>query len=171
MISLIYDIPAINISCYLKIHSPIKVISLICCSVTHIFNHLVYRLHKLWQLWPLIWFIAFMHVTYIPYIYVHVDSFTVSLHNPNGRQMPAIKFVHGYCQWPLINIGNSYQSCYPFGLEQSKPKFAQPITKTWCAAIQLEAISHTPLAVLMPPGLDCVAVYYCSCGLHVDEIS
>ena len=168
MISLIYDIPAINISCHLKIHSPIKVISLICCSVTHIFDHLVYRLHKLWQLWPLIWFIAFMHVTCIPYICVHVDSFTVSLHNPNGRQMPAIKVVQGYCQWLLKNIGNSYQSCYPFVLEQSKPKFAQPITKTW-AAIQL-AISHTPLTVLIPPGWDCVAVY-CSCGLHVDEIS
>ena len=30
-----------------------------------------------------------------------LDSFTVSLHSPNGRQMPAVRSVQGDCQWPL----------------------------------------------------------------------
>ena len=31
---------------------------------------------------------------------VGIDAFTVSLHSPNGRQMPAIRAVQGDCQWP-----------------------------------------------------------------------
>ena len=37
------------------------------------------------------------------------DSFTVSLHSLNSRQMPAVKAVQGDCQWPLENGGNSHQ--------------------------------------------------------------
>ena len=41
---------------------------------------------------------------------VSIDSFTISLHSPNGRQMPAIRAVQGDCQWPLKNGGNSHWS-------------------------------------------------------------
>ena len=30
-----------------------------------------------------------------------LDSLTVSLHNPNGRHLPAVRAVQGDCQWPL----------------------------------------------------------------------
>ena len=30
-----------------------------------------------------------------------IDVFTVSLHNRNGRHLPAVKAVQGDCQWPL----------------------------------------------------------------------
>ena len=42
----------------------------------------------------------------------HLDSLTVSLHSPNGRQ-PAIWAVQGDYQWPLKSGGNSHQSCKP----------------------------------------------------------
>ena len=42
-----------------------------------------------------------------------IDHFTVSLHSPNSRYLPAVMAVQGDCQWPLQNGGNSHQSCEP----------------------------------------------------------
>ena len=56
-----------------------------------------------------------------------LDYFTVSLHSPNGRHLPAVRAVQGYCQWPLKNNGNSYWSLEPtmhcrWGFPQSTPR-------------------------------------------------
>ena len=51
------------------------------------------------------------------------DSFTVPLHSPNGRLMPAIRAVQGDCQWPMKNAGNSHL------LWNSNQYLDQPITK------------------------------------------
>ena len=37
---------------------------------------------------------------------VCLDSFTVSLHNPGGKILPAVGVVQGGCHWPLKNGGN-----------------------------------------------------------------
>ena len=39
-----------------------------------------------------------------------LDSFTVSLHSTNGRQMPAVRAAQRDCQLPLRNGGNSHHS-------------------------------------------------------------
>ena len=39
-----------------------------------------------------------------------LDPFTVSLHSPNGRRLPAVRAVQGDCKWPLKNGGNSHRS-------------------------------------------------------------
>ena len=38
------------------------------------------------------------------------DCFTVSLHSPYGRHLPAVGAVQGHCQMPLKNGWNSHQS-------------------------------------------------------------
>ena len=53
-----------------------------------------------------------------------VDSFTVSLHSPNGRRLPAVKAVQGDCQWAWANGGNSHRPRDPiihrlWGIPQS----------------------------------------------------
>ena len=47
------------------------------------------------------------------WIIMELDSFTVSLHSPNGRHLPAIRVVQGDCQWSMKNSGNSHQSREP----------------------------------------------------------
>ena len=42
-----------------------------------------------------------------------VDSFTVPLHNSNGRHLPAIRAVQRDHQWRLKNGGNSHGSLEP----------------------------------------------------------
>ena len=42
-----------------------------------------------------------------------LDSFTVSLHSPNGRQLPAVRAVQGDCQQILKNVWNPHQSYTP----------------------------------------------------------
>ena len=44
---------------------------------------------------------------------LHVDSFTVSLHIPYGRHLPAVRDVQGDCQQPLKNCGNFHWSHKP----------------------------------------------------------
>ena len=39
-----------------------------------------------------------------------IDYFTVSLHSPNGRHLPAVKAAQGDCQWILKNGRNSHRS-------------------------------------------------------------
>ena len=46
-------------------------------------------------------------------LWAAIDSFTVSLHSPNGRHMPAIRAVQGDCQWPLKHSKNFHRSCEP----------------------------------------------------------
>ena len=42
-----------------------------------------------------------------------LDSFTVSLHSPNGRQLPAVRVVQGDCQWPLTTVEISISDVSP----------------------------------------------------------
>ena len=48
-----------------------------------------------------------------PVMWQEIDSFTVSLHSPNGWHLPAIGAVQKDCQWPLKNGGNCHWSCKP----------------------------------------------------------
>ena len=43
---------------------------------------------------------------------VAIDSFTVSLHSPNGRHLPAIRAMQGDCQWPwkMVEIPTGHVS-------------------------------------------------------------
>ena len=55
-----------------------------------------------------------------------LDSFTVPLHSPNGRQLPAVRAVQRDCHWGLKNGGNSHWSCEPimqWGTRQSQSIF------------------------------------------------
>ena len=89
-----------------------------------------------------------------------LDSFIVSLHNPNGRQMPAVRAVQGDCQWPLGNIGSSQRSheirihCNQGNPQRMRRRFSH---KRVIPAI--ETMSHTLMKVLKPLGCDCVAVW------------
>ena len=58
--------------------------------------------------YPVIWLPAGLHL-----LLSLIDSFTVSLHKPNGRQMPAVRAMQGDCQWPRKKCRNSHQSCEP----------------------------------------------------------
>ena len=51
------------------------------------------------------WFMDTAQVTSV------LDSFTVSLHSPNGRL--AVRVVYEDCQWPLKTSGNSHRSREP----------------------------------------------------------
>ena len=42
-----------------------------------------------------------------------VDSFTVPLHSPNGRHLPAVMAMQRDCHWGLKNGGNSHWSREP----------------------------------------------------------
>ena len=42
-----------------------------------------------------------------------IDSFTVILHSPNGRHLPAVRAVQRDCHWGPKNGGNSYWLCQP----------------------------------------------------------
>ena len=65
-----------------------------------------------------------------------IDSFTVSLHSPNGRHLPAIRALQGDCQGPLTNAGNFHWPCKPtitIHCDWVNPiiYLDQPITKRW----------------------------------------
>ena len=42
-----------------------------------------------------------------------LDYFTVSLHSPNDRHLPAAGAVQGDRQWPLKSVGNCHRTCKP----------------------------------------------------------
>ena len=55
-----------------------------------------------------------------------VDSFTVPLHSPNSRHLPAVRTVQRDCHWGLKNGGNSHWSREPItqrGTRQSQSIF------------------------------------------------
>ena len=92
-----------------------------------------------------------LHLTYFHFRFM-VDSFTVPLHSPNGRQMPAIRAVQGDCQLPLQNGGNFQRTCEPtiycrLRLCQHNISMNQ---SQKCVASPLKAMFHTPLAVPQP---------------------
>ena len=55
----------------------------------------------------------------------HVDSFTVSLHSPNGRHLPAVTAVQGGCQWPfktvIIPTAHVSPACNALGQPTTQP--------------------------------------------------
>ena len=58
-----------------------------------------------------------------PIIEATLDSFTVLLHSPNGRRLPAISFMQGDSHWCLKTSGNSHWSLEPImqgGTSQSQ---------------------------------------------------
>ena len=63
-----------------------------------------------------------------------LDSFTVPLHSPNGRHLPAVRTVQRDCHWGLKNDGNSHWSCESIMQWGNNPNLYlnQPITKAWC---------------------------------------
>ena len=89
-----------------------------------------------------------------------VDSFTVPLHSPSGRNLPAVRAVQGDGHWGLKNGGNSYWSrelIMQWSARQSQCIFRKKtITKAWCQPIG-GYVSY-PLTVILPPDWDCVAV-------------
>ena len=62
-----------------------------------------------------------------------VDSFTVSLHSPNSRHLPAVRAVQRDCQWPLktMEIPTSHVSPQSILTEAILSYLDQPITKGW----------------------------------------
>ena len=64
-----------------------------------------------------------------------IDTFTVPLHRPNGRQ-PAVRAVQRDCHWGLKN--SSHWSCEPimqWGIGQSQTIFTPTNHKAWCQSI------------------------------------
>ena len=64
-----------------------------------------------------------------------IDSFTVSLHSPNGKHLLDVRAVQGGCQWPLKNVSNSDLSCEPtIHCDWDNPGLYldHPMKKGWC---------------------------------------
>ena len=65
----------------------------------------------------------------VPMLHLHVDFFTVPLHCPNGRQMPAIRAVQMDCHWG--HWGHVSPQCNG-ALGNPNLYLDQPITKVQC---------------------------------------
>ena len=87
------------------------------------------------------------------WVRTQVNSFTVSLHNPNGRQLPAIRAVQGDRQWlcKMVEIPTGHMSLQCFAT-WSNPKLYldQTITKGSCQPIVLFHNYIFPPAVSSP---------------------
>ena len=64
------------------------------------------------DLWDLSFWWMLFSVT-ISRLVLSLDSFTVYLHSPNGRYLPAVTVLQEHCKWPLKNGGNSHWSLEP----------------------------------------------------------
>ena len=67
-----------------------------------------------------------------------LDYFTLPLHSPNSKHLPAVRAVQRDCHWLLKNGWNSIQSQKPTMLcNRGNPNlyFNQPNTKGWCQLI------------------------------------
>ena len=67
--------------------------------------------------------------------------------------------------WKMVEIPNGLVSLQSIAdLGHPTLYLNKPIEKQWCQPklSQLEAMSHTPLTVLLPPGWDYVTVYWCT---------
>ena len=83
-----------------------------------------------------------------------IDSFTVPLHSPKGRQMPAVRAVQGDCQWHKKTDGNSTMHCN----NGESSLIFRPTNHKWVMPLG-DASQSKAMTVLLPPGWDCVAVY------------
>ena len=89
-----------------------------------------------------------------------IDSFTVSLHNHNGRHLPVVRAVQGDCLafeiwWKFSLVTWIYNLLW----HEAIATYINQSQKG--DANQSETMSHTRLTVLMPPGSHCVTVYGC----------
>ena len=77
------------------------------------------------------------------------DSFTVPLHIPYGRHMPAARAVQGDCQWPkeTAKIPTAHMHLQ-WILTEAILNYIQTSQSQKADASQLKAMSHTPLTVL-----------------------
>ena len=87
---------------------------------------------------------------YLPVLF-HL-TFTVSLHCPNGRHLPAVRVVQGDCQWICKTVKTPADPVIPCSMHrntrQSQPLFRatyheRAIRASWCAC-------RTPHWVLLP---------------------
>ena len=83
----------------------------------------------------------------------YLDSFTVSMHSPNGRHLPVISTVQGDCHWPLQNTSQASLQMH------CSTRQSQSIFRPTNHRLVMPAKSHTPLTALTPPGQDCGRVY------------
>ena len=81
-----------------------------------------------------------------------LDSFSVLLHSPNGRQMPAIGAVHRDCQECLRNVGNchvmwanNYPECS--GVKVSPCLYLARNTSQW-EAMNVSYTTDSPTATM-----------------------
>ena len=58
---------------------------------------------------------------------VPVDFFTVPLHSPNGRQLPAVRAVQRDCHWHLKNYGNPHRLHEPIITQNAVELMCLPI--------------------------------------------
>ena len=78
-----------------------------------------------------------------------VDSFTVPLHSPNGRHLPAVRAVQRDSHWSLKNGENSHWSCGPimqWGTRQSQSIFSPTNHKSVTPAKKQFSQMRAPLA-------------------------
>ena len=86
-----------------------------------------------------------------------LHSFTVSLHSPKGRHLPAVRAVHGDYQWLLKNIEIPTITRVRRRHDWSIPKqySGQLIIKYWCQQIGDLASYLTDSPTAGSPGLCC----------------
>ena len=108
-------------------------------------------LHKLFTHWQdgvmlthmsllLVWLVFTWHnlKSVVGFITRTPDSFTVPLHNPNGRHLPAIRAVQGDCQWHLkmAEIPTGHEATIHCDWGNLNLYLDQIITKRWCHPIR-----------------------------------
>ena len=92
----------------------------------------------------------------------YLDSFTVPLHSPNGRHLPAVRAVQRDCHWGMKNGGNSHWSYEPimqWDTRQSQFIF-RPITKAWCQPVRGHVLYPTDSPISTRLGL-CSSLWWC----------
>ena len=101
------------------------------------------------------WVLVSNYVSYPdkPYCTTSIDSFTVSLHSPNGRHLPAIRLykgtVNGLCKtlefppvmWSHNALHEGSSQIYIWISQLHSLQYSQS-----------ETMSHTLITVLLPPG-------------------
>ena len=84
-----------------------------------------------------------------PAAIVALKLFTVSLHNPSGKHLPAIRAVQMDCQWPVQNGGNFHYSHEPTmhcNTMQNQSTFWPTNQNGWCQSNE----GHVPYPIDSP---------------------
>ena len=92
----------------------------------------------------------------------YLDSFTVPLHSPNGRHLPAVRAVQRDCHWGMKNGGNSHWSYEPimqWDTRQSQCMF-RLITEAWCQPVRGHVLYPTDSPIATRLGL-CSSLWWC----------